>query len=237
MKNIFAKIREKIASPMLRRSLVQRLRLDAIHSNRPLNISRAELRLLLMAPAFLRDDEIIALGKYAGFANSAIVEIGAAFGASSLVFMLNKNSEASLYSIDPFVKDSMASFQASEELCRRGVSKALADLHAENPLSKWQIIPDYSYNVSPSWQTQIDVIFIDGDHLYDAVKKDLEDWLPFVKYNGYILIHDSAKKKGTPEETYNSGWPGPTKLAEELKQDRRLRYIDTINSLTIWQKI
>lgn len=35
-----------------------------------------------------------------------------------------------------------------------------------------------------------DFVYIDGDHSYEFVKKDLEDYLPKVKKNGYIIADD-----------------------------------------------
>ena len=37
-----------------------------------------------------------------------------------------------------------------------------------------------------------DVVYIDMEHTYDAVKKDIQAWLPKVKTNGYISGHDYA---------------------------------------------
>lgn len=36
----------------------------------------------------------------------------------------------------------------------------------------------------------LDFIFIDADHSYEGVKKDLTDWIPKVKKGGYICGHD-----------------------------------------------
>ena len=36
----------------------------------------------------------------------------------------------------------------------------------------------------------IDFLFIDGDHRYDQVKKDLDNWVPKVKEGGIICGHD-----------------------------------------------
>lgn len=36
----------------------------------------------------------------------------------------------------------------------------------------------------------IDMLFIDADHSYQAVKQDIEDWLPKIKENGIIAGHD-----------------------------------------------
>lgn len=37
-----------------------------------------------------------------------------------------------------------------------------------------------------------DVVYIDMEHTYEAVKKDIEAWLPKVKNGGYIAGHDYA---------------------------------------------
>ena len=38
----------------------------------------------------------------------------------------------------------------------------------------------------------VDFVFIDADHTYDSVKKDIEAWLPKVKKGGCISGHDYA---------------------------------------------
>jgi predicted O-methyltransferase YrrM len=37
---------------------------------------------------------------------------------------------------------------------------------------------------------QIDLLFIDADHSYDAVKKDFELYAPLVSDGGLIVLHD-----------------------------------------------
>ena len=39
----------------------------------------------------------------------------------------------------------------------------------------------------------IDFIYIDADHSYDAVKKDIEMWFPKVKRGGYMAFHDYSE--------------------------------------------
>lgn len=38
----------------------------------------------------------------------------------------------------------------------------------------------------------LDLLFIDGDHSYDAVMSDLIRWAPKVKIDGYMLLHDDV---------------------------------------------
>jgi len=38
----------------------------------------------------------------------------------------------------------------------------------------------------------VDFVFIDADHAYESVKKDIEAWLPKVKNGGYLSGHDYA---------------------------------------------
>ena len=39
-------------------------------------------------------------------------------------------------------------------------------------------------------KAEISLLFIDGDHTYKGVKKDIESWYPFVKKDGVIFFHD-----------------------------------------------
>ncbi len=52
----------------------------------------------------------------------------------------------------------------------------------------WKFIHDNSFTMP--WDKEIDVLFIDGDHTYEGVKKDFEKFEPFVKEGGLILMHD-----------------------------------------------
>ena len=49
-----------------------------------------------------------------------------------------------------------------------------------------------------------DVVFIDMEHTYDAVKNDIELWLPKVRTGGYLAGHD-----------YSPTWSGVVKAVDE----------------------
>ena len=42
---------------------------------------------------------------------------------------------------------------------------------------------------------KIDFLFIDGDHSYEGVKKDFENYRPLVSNGGCIGLHDIASNK------------------------------------------
>lgn len=199
--------------------------------------SVSELNLLMEGRAYLHDLEVPFLARSAQKTKGVIVEIGCAFGASSAIFLTHANPTTILHSIDPFVVDSMAPFQATKEKCARNVKYVLKAVGRPENVQQWNLHADYSYNLTERWHTPIDLLFIDGDHNYEAVRKDFIDWLPYVKTGGIILFHDSRKEPGSPADTFNRGWAGPTRLADELRSDKRVELINEVYSITAWKKI
>lgn len=199
--------------------------------------SARELTILMNERAYLHDDEVPKLAKQAENAKETIVEIGSAFGGSPALLLASKRPGAVLHSIDPFIVDSMANFQATEEKCRENVRLVLKAANKLEALQSWVLHTDYSYNVVRNWNKPIDMLFIDGDHTYEAVKRDYDEWLPHVRPGGVILFHDSRKLPDTPEDTFNRGWSGPTRLVHELADDRRVKTVDEAFSITVLEKI
>ena len=76
---------------------------------------------------------------------------------------------------------------------------------------------DFSYNISNQFQdNQYDFVYIDADHTYESVKKDLELYLPKVKNGGIIGGHDYTDNWvevrqavdevfGSPDRKYDDG--------------------------------
>ncbi|MBD3303775.1 class I SAM-dependent methyltransferase [Candidatus Woesearchaeota archaeon] len=52
----------------------------------------------------------------------------------------------------------------------------------------------------------IDVLFIDGDHSYEGVKKDFELYEPVVAKGGIIIFHDICKHATAPECQVDRFW-------------------------------
>ncbi len=52
-----------------------------------------------------------------------------------------------------------------------------------------------SQDQAVKWGEPIDLLFIDGDHNYLGVVKDLLSWLPHVKHGGRVMLHDYANNE------------------------------------------
>jgi hypothetical protein len=158
--------------------------------------------------------------KYSLSVKNCIVEIGVLFGDTTKIVL--ENSKCPVFGIDPIIPDSMNSeLIGSEE----------SILKLESQYENFKFIKDYSFNVVKTWDKKIDYLFIDGDHNYDAVKQDFEDWFIHVSEDGVIAFHDSAANRGGP-----FFWGGPSDFADELLNDNRLEYLETVNTMTIFKK-
>lgn len=58
------------------------------------------------------------------------------------------------------------------------------------------LIQSNSNDLAKTWTTEIDVLFIDGDHSYEQTKKDFLNFRSFVKPGGFIIFHDIISCEG-----------------------------------------
>lgn len=64
---------------------------------------------------------------------------------------------------------------------------------------------EYSYDIAPRVSDNyFDFIYIDGDHSYEGIKRDLELYLPKIKQGGVVAGHD-----------YHNQWPGVMKAVNQ----------------------
>ncbi|MFB3918533.1 hypothetical protein BU251_03350 [Candidatus Velamenicoccus archaeovorus] len=124
--------------------------------------------------------------------HAVVVEIGAYKGKSTSFIAEGLNGKNSkIYSIDTWFNDG-------------GMRQTRADTFPEflNNTASWRgkIIPlrGFSSEIRRSWlsEKKIDFLWIDGDHSYTGIKKDIEDWLPLVKKNCFVCFHDYRDEAG-----------------------------------------
>jgi hypothetical protein len=133
------------------------------------------------------------------------VEIGCLYGDSANV-ILTSSPLIHLISIDPFIPDSMeksliGSYEDSVEKNKKFIT-----------CGRYRILTDYSWNVVDNWQkNSFDFIFLDGDHRYESILRDYNDWIPKLKVGGLLFIHDSRMSR--PDgATFHKG---PSQVADE----------------------
>jgi hypothetical protein len=126
---------------------------------------------------------------------SHFVEIGAWKGKSSsymAVEIINSNKQIKFDCIDIWTDESLDNSgydhnhnTSSDFFYNMFLENIKPVRHIINPIkaSSWQKAEDYP-------DKSIDFIFIDGDHTYDGVKKDLAAWYPKMKIGGVFAGHD-----------------------------------------------
>ncbi len=142
------------------------------------------------------------------------VEIGSARGKSTCFvgFALSENGSGKLYAIDPHCQtdwndiDAVDSFDIlHRNLAACGVSDFV------------EVLRDRSDVVAASWTRKIDILFIDGDHSYEGVKRDWELFVPFVKPYGLVIFHDTIWDL-RPNETGDRPEIGVPRFVDDLRK-------------------
>lgn len=75
--------------------------------------------------------------------------------------------------------------------------------------------------------THFDLVFIDGDHSYEACKADIIAWLPLVKGGGWIGGHDYGKER----------FPGVTQAVDEMANHHGITTVTGVDSVWFWGPI
>lgn len=138
---------------------------------------------------------------FRGNPNLRMLEIGAYMGDSTFIWAASGIFK-DIYTIDPHCGEE----EANDIL---GVDwKDVKRNYNTNTrfFNNITLIPDYSYNVVDKFKDgTVDFIYIDANHSYEGVKKDIELFLPKLSKGGIIGGHD-----------YNKEWSGVIKAVDEI---------------------
>jgi predicted O-methyltransferase YrrM len=122
-----------------------------------------------------------------------ILEIGSYIGASAACFGASKanNSSCEIYCIDTWNNDAMTEGK-----------KETYHLFTQNTSSfKNLIVPIRGFSSEVVEQVKqftehLDLLFIDGDHAYDGVKSDWENYKGFLREGSIVVFHDYGWAEG-----------------------------------------
>lgn len=116
-----------------------------------------------------------------------IVEVGTFVGGTAETMLGTMDEDAHLVTMDPYQEMPYVNFI---EFVRSEVIMSATSRLAKYGDRVSHIIGD-SRRVAPLFRDDsIDMVFIDGDHRYEAVSADIHAWAPKVRPSGVIAGHD-----------------------------------------------
>ena len=117
------------------------------------------------------------------------VEIGSARGKSACFVgqALKQNGKGKLYAIDPHAKTDWNDIMSVDtyDVMRK-------HLESLGLLDRVEIVRKTAEQAALNWNLTIDLLFIDGDHSYEGVKKDWELFTPHLSPFGVVVFHDTT---------------------------------------------
>lgn len=133
-----------------------------------------------------------------------VVEIGVFEGRTSRRMIETMPRDGTMTCVDPFFSGRVG-ISYGHWISRAQVRRA------RRPDVKVRFQRKLSYEYALECDEQFDLVFIDADHKYEAVKRDWLDWSPKVRVGGRIALHDSQPMAGRCPEGC-----GPVRLVNEL---------------------
>lgn len=76
--------------------------------------------------------------------------------------------------------------------------------------------------VAPNWDKMISLLWIDGDHTYEGVRRDVDSWLSHLSKKTIIAFDDSTDSK-----------LGPNKIINELIATKNFKKINQVGKITV----
>jgi predicted O-methyltransferase YrrM len=161
-----------------------------------------------------------------------VVEIGVYEGSSAVVLADALGPAATFHLVDPYVENALhPGWRGVERATRRTVERAAG---RSGPRLRWHVCT--SEVAAAAWEgTEIDLVFIDGDHTEAAARLDWELWHGFVPAGGVVVFHDA--RAGRPG---GRGLPGPTAVVDALFRGehpvRGWRIADEVDSAVVVER-
>ena len=136
-----------------------------------------------------RNDFILSLGK-----NLKVCEVGVFKGKFS-EFIFNSINPSELHLIDLFEGIGHSGDKDGENIEYANLNESYSNLIEKYSNNKVKIYKGYSKNILNTFQDNyFDFIYIDADHSYESVRKDLDISLKKTKVGGIISGHDYIKE-------------------------------------------
>jgi predicted O-methyltransferase YrrM len=154
------------------------------------------------------------------------VEIGVYEGVSTGVIAGALAADGVLYGIDPF-------FAGRLGICW-GKPIAVREAHRQTPRCRIEFVELTSHAACEQLTGEFDFVFIDGDHSWDGIVQDWQDWSPRVQPGGIIALHDTLVPPHNPRVAQLGSH---RYFVQHIQHDERFRIIEQVDSLSVLQRI
>jgi len=175
-------------------------------------------RRALTIEGMISDAEAAALMELAGAVppGACIVEVGSYRGRSTAALALGAGG-APVYAVEPH--------EAFEGVLGGKFGPADRRAFFENLLyagvvEKVRLVNLSSEVVCGGWTRPIGLLWIDGDHTAEGVRRDFEAWEPFLQPGGVVAFHDALDPEG-----------GPARQVERLRGDGGYEPVAAVDAL------
>lgn len=137
--------------------------------------------------------------------NGTIVELGAWKGRSSAFLVVeakNKSPDINIHIVDTWLGSEEHTEEMKDNLYQKFKSNMarLDGLYKEHRMTTNEAVHLFK-------DESLDGVFIDADHSYEAVKKDIDDWMPKVRKGGILAGHDYIQTFSGVVKAVNESFP------------------------------
>lgn len=169
------------------------------------------------------NSQIRALFRWASVVDGNAVEIGSFYGRSTAVIAQGlKIAEkgGKVFAVDPHASRVSKYDFFLENLKKSGIRDRVIPVRERSEIALQQLQPKELFD------TKIGLLFIDGDHSYEGIKKDF-GWIDLVYRGGVIAFHDYTEK-----------YPGIMKAVKEYWENNDdIEFEKLIDGLIIFKKL
>ena len=155
-----------------------------------------------------------------------MVEIGVYEGAGTRVLANAIGQGGQLYGVDPFLTGRLGinwGKPIAESEIRRAKSRGTVTL-----------VKAFSWEAAKLLDGTFDMVFIDGDHSLEGIRRDWEDWSGRVQLDGIMALHDTRVPAHDPHVAelgscifFNS----------HIKADPRFMLCEQVDSLSVMKRV
>ena len=153
-------------------------------------------------------------------------ELGVFEGATTAWIAKVMAPDGQLYGVDPFFTG------------RFGLSYGLlitqVGLRRMRLTNRVKLIRKLSFDAAKEVPDALDFVFVDGDHRYQAIERDWQDWSAKLRLGGVIALHDTHCLPGIPAEHMHGSVHF---FREAIAQDPRFELIAQVDSLNVLRRV